>query len=99
VPPAPFENLKGIRTMIQFKKISEYDINIEHTINSGILVRVGCCKVVFNNSNEMLSALEDYYRDPDAIEKIYNNLNKTARQVETMDSETDSSGPPSVKSR
>ena len=57
---------------IEFKKISRYDVNIRHTANGGCIVQIGCCEASFTTPGEMIRALEEFYKDPDAMEKKYN---------------------------
>ena len=58
--------------MINFKRISKYDINIRHTANGGCIVNVGCCEASFSNTEDMIEALTEYYKNPDEMEKKYN---------------------------
>jgi len=61
--------------------LSKYNINIEHTVNGGTIVRIGCATASFSNYKDMLSALEEYYEDPDSMERLYNKMDHT-RPVE-----------------
>lgn len=61
---------------IEFKKISRYDVNIRHTANGGCIVQIGCCEASFTTPGEMIRALEEFYKDPDAMEKKYNHAVK-----------------------
>jgi len=58
--------------MLEFKRISKYEIYIRHTINGGCIVNIGCCEISFSNSDDMIDALKEYYSDPDGMEKKYN---------------------------
>lgn len=62
--------------MIEFKSISNYNINIRHTCNGGCIVNIGCCEACFSNPADMLKALEEYYFNPEDIEKRYNSFTK-----------------------
>ncbi len=58
---------------MEFKRISNYDINITHTANGGMIVRVGCATLSFSNPEDMMDIMKQYYENPDGMEKQYNN--------------------------
>ena len=60
---------------IEFKKISRYEVNIRHAANGGCIVQIGCCEASFTTPGEMLEALADFYKDPEGMEKKYNESN------------------------
>ena len=57
---------------MEFKKLSNYDINITHTANGGAILRIGCAEFGFSDHLDMLNALKDYYDNPEEMEKQYN---------------------------
>ena len=69
-------NFKLKENKMEFKRISKYDIIIRHTVNGGCIANIGCCEVSFSNTEDLLDALEDYYANPDEIEKKYNAFSK-----------------------
>lgn len=60
---------------MEFKKASNYDINITHTINGGIIVKVGCATLCFSSPEDMVDVMKQYYEDPEGMEKLYNSQN------------------------
>ena len=60
--------------MINFKRVSRYDINIRHTANAGCVVTVGCFEAAFSTPTEMLKALVEFYKDPEKMEKEYGKI-------------------------
>ena len=61
--------------MMEFKRVSRYDINITHTVNGGMIVKVGCAVLTFSNPEEMMDVMRQYYENPDEMEKLYNKAN------------------------
>ena len=59
---------------MEFKRISNYEINIRHTANGGIITKVGCAEFSFSNPDDFLKALTEYYENPDLFEKQYNEV-------------------------
>ena len=59
--------------MIKFQKASKHDIHIQHTINGGMIVKIGCAKLSFSDYETMMDAMAEYYRDPDEVVKVYNS--------------------------
>lgn len=57
---------------MEFKRMSKYDINITHTANGGMIVRVGCATLSFSNPEDMMDAMKQYYENPDGMEKQFN---------------------------
>ena len=57
--------------MMKFEKISKYDINIRHTVNGGVIVRVGCAELSFSNPEDMIDVMKQYYENPQEMEKKY----------------------------
>lgn len=80
---------------MEFKKASSYDINITHTINGGIIVKVGCATLCFSNAKDMMVAMEQFYADPQGIEKEYNNVSGP-QEVACSDGEDRASTGPMV---
>jgi hypothetical protein len=64
--------VKGKIKMVNFKKISNHSIRIRHTINGGMIVKVGCAELIFNNYIVMLEAMREFYDDPQKMESAYN---------------------------
>lgn len=58
---------------MEFNKISNYDINLRHTINGGIIVKVGCAELSFTSPEDMMDVMKQYYEDPKGMEKLYNH--------------------------
>ena len=56
------------------------DITIKTALN-GYLVRVGCQRVVFNNRETMLRALNDYLENPNKIEEMYTYGSINSKQL------------------
>lgn len=67
---------------MEFKKISDYDIHIRHTINGGVIVKVGCAELSFSSPEDMMDIMKQYYADPKGMEKEYNS-NVGLQEVET----------------
>ena len=67
--------MKGILNMMEFKRVSKYDINITHTVNGGMIVKVGCAVLTFSNPEDMMDVMKQYYENPDEMEKLYNKAN------------------------
>lgn len=63
------------KSKLQFALAFPYNIQIEPTVNGGVLVRVGCAQLTYENTNKMLKALKQYFADPEAAEKAYNACN------------------------
>ena len=61
--------------MMEFKRVSKYDINITHTVNGGMIVKVGCAVLTFSNPEDMMDVMKQYYENPDEMEKLYNKAN------------------------
>lgn len=57
---------------MKFKKHMLYDILIRPTPNGGFIVEVGCAKMVYSNHGSLLQDLSLYLKDPEAMEKQYN---------------------------
>jgi len=60
---------------LKFELAFPYNIQIEPTVNGGVIVRVGCAQLTYENTNKMLKALKEYFSDPEAAEKAYNACN------------------------
>ncbi len=58
---------------MDFKRLSPYEINIRHTGNNGIIVRIGCGEFCFSNPDDMTNALIEYYENPVEMERKYNS--------------------------
>ena len=56
------------------------DITIKPALN-GYVVRLGCQRVVFNNRETMLRALNDYLDAPDEIEEQYMRNSMNSKQL------------------
>jgi hypothetical protein len=65
--------MKGISNM-EFKKISNYDIHIRHTVNGGVIAKLGCVELSFSSSEDMMIAMGQFYADPEGMEKEYNSV-------------------------
>ena len=57
------------------------DLKITPVLN-GFVIKVGCQTVVFTKLADMLSAIENYYTDPEAFEKLF--VNKAINSKWTM---------------
>ncbi len=57
-----------------------HDLTIKVALN-GYVVRVGCQRVVFNNRDHMLRALNDYLDDPDAVSTLYQRNSLNSKQL------------------
>jgi len=55
-------------------KIINYDINIRPTANMGFIARVGCGRFAFSCADDVLTALREYFANPDIFEKEYHSL-------------------------
>jgi hypothetical protein len=60
--------------MIALGRKVNYTITIEPTMNGGFFVKVGCGKFSFTDYEDLLSALGDYFENPEKLEKEYNKL-------------------------
>jgi len=49
-------------------------MEIEPTVNKGFILRVGCAVLAFTDYNDLLNALAEYWSDPEAVEKQYNEI-------------------------
>jgi len=49
-------------------------MEIEPTANKGFILRVGCAVLVFTDYQDLLDALAEYWSDPEAVEKKYNEI-------------------------
>lgn len=58
--------------MITFGRVSNYDINIRHTVNGGCIGKIGCAELSFSSPTDMLEVMKEYYEDPEKMEKQYN---------------------------
>lgn len=74
---------------MEFKRISNYNINIRHTINGGVIVKVGCAELSFSSPADMMDVMEQYYEDPEGMERLYNDSGAN----EDVPQEVESSGP------
>ena len=57
-----------------------YDLTIKVALN-GYVVRVGCQRVVFNDRELMLRALNDYLNDPVGVTELYQRNSINAKQL------------------
>lgn len=57
-----------------------YDLTIKVALN-GYVVRVGCQRVVFNDRELMLRALNDYLNDPEGITELYQRNSMNSKQL------------------
>jgi hypothetical protein len=60
---------------MNFEKISKYDIKIRHTVNGGVIVKVGCAELSFSNPEDMMDVMKQYYENPQEMEKLFNKSN------------------------
>ena len=58
--------------MIKFGKAMPHDIHIQATSNQSFIVNVGCCTAAFTDVDDMLQAIGHYIKNPEAVEKLYN---------------------------
>ncbi len=57
---------------MEFGQISKHNIRIRHTVNGGIIAKVGCAELSFSNPKDMMDLMKQYYEDPEGMEKKYN---------------------------
>jgi hypothetical protein len=67
------EIIKERKKKMEFKKLTNNEIRIRHTANGGLIVKVGCAELAFSGYKMMLEAMEEFYKDPHAMEKEYND--------------------------
>jgi hypothetical protein len=66
---------------MEFKRISKYDIHIRHTVNGGIIVKVGCAELSFSSPEHMLEIMKQYYENPlEIMKQYYENPDETERK-------------------
>lgn len=63
---------------MQFELAFPYDIQITPTVNGGVIVRVGCAELSFTSTNKLLTALREYFKDPEQAEKDYHAARKAS---------------------
>lgn len=57
---------------MEFKKVTQYPIEIKSTHNAGFIVTVGCCTVCYSSVRTLLSDLEGFLNSPVEVIKKYN---------------------------
>ncbi len=67
---------------MKFRQITNYEINIKHTANGALILRVGCAEFAYSSPKEMLLNLAEFYADPKKLEKEYNEFMKQHSMVE-----------------
>jgi len=68
---------------MDFRQLAKHDINIKHTVNNGIIVRVGCAELAFTSPKDMLLKLADFYADPEKAEKEFIEFSQFPQEVES----------------
>jgi hypothetical protein len=63
---------------MQFELAFPYDIQITPTVNGGVIVRVGCAELSYTSTNKLLTALREYFKDPEQAEKDYHAARKAS---------------------
>jgi hypothetical protein len=63
---------------MQFELAFPYDIQITPTVNGGVIVRCGCAELSFTSTNKLLTALREYFKDPEQAEKDYHAARKAS---------------------
>lgn len=66
---------------IEFKMAFPHEIHIIPTINGGVIARCGCAELTFTSTNKLLTAMREYFADPEAVEKAYNDARKVAGRL------------------
>ncbi len=59
---------------MELKRISDHRITIRHTINGGIIAKIGCAELSFSSPEDMMDVMKQYYEDPKGMEKKYNEV-------------------------
>ena len=62
---------------MKFELAFPYEIHIIPTVNGGVIARVGCAELSFASTNKLLTAMREYFGDPEGAEKAYNEIRKT----------------------
>jgi len=57
---------------IEFKLAFPYEIHVIPTVNGGVIARCGCAELTFSSTNKLLTAMREYFADPEEVEKAYN---------------------------
>jgi hypothetical protein len=60
------------KEVIEFREAIQHNITIKPSANGGYIVRVGCVTLCFNNSQMLIEALDEYLKNPEGVEKRYN---------------------------
>jgi len=58
---------------MKFGKAMGRGISIRPSSNNGFIAKIGCCTMVYKNAEDLLTDLEEYLKDPKAVEKEYND--------------------------
>lgn len=66
---------------IEFKMAFPHEIHIIPTINGGVIARCGCAELTFTSTNKLLTAMREYFADPAAVEKAYNDARAAAGRL------------------
>jgi len=66
---------------IEFKMAFPHEIHIIPTINGGVIARCGCAELTFTSTNKLLTAMREYFADPAAVEKAYNDARQIAGRL------------------
>jgi len=77
---------------MKFGKLIKYNIEIIATDNEGFYVKVGCGRFSFSSKDDLLKGLSDYLDDPEASEKLYNEIPGNIPTNEVMVDEVQSEG-------
>jgi len=63
---------------IEFKLAFPYEIHVIPTVNGGVIARVGCAELTFQSTNKLLTAMREYFADPEEVEKAYHAARKAS---------------------
>jgi hypothetical protein len=74
------------KEVIKFREAIPYNITIKPAANGGYIVRAGCVTLCFNNIQMLIEALDEYLKNPEGVEKRYNDSRKNSSLAPTNDS-------------
>jgi hypothetical protein len=69
---------------LEFKLAFPYEIHVIPTVNGGVIARCGCAELSFSSTNKLLTAMREYFADPEASEKAYYEARKVSQPVTTL---------------
>lgn len=61
---------------MRFHRAFQRDINISAACNGGFIAQMGCCMRVYSSAGALISDLQEYLADPDAVERQYLDFDK-----------------------